>query len=655
MVATLIATATPTAVSLFAPSLPSPFAAEPSATAEASMLFSALSANCPPAVMCTAPMFAVASLEATLSASAAATPTEPESSPLLSVFAFWPEVFVEPDFDCARAVVLLCWSSELLLPLPSSCALSVPAALAIACALEDPSALAVKLTAPPAVMSLAVLALALSSTNESAMAAPIAVPPAPLPSALVSLAPWCFALTSTLPLTFNASPVLIDASVALSATVIAIAPPTPVPPFERPPATTVVFTTCEPSASSLRSEPPVSLPCTSARVSFSTAMLRPTDTPTPVLPASAEAFASTIDSVVFCALSVTAPVPAFSVAPLASDACVSASVTMFSAKEPATPVSPPLPPEVAFAANSCFCAPPFISASMLAPSLVTVAPLATSAWFSMSATLIATATPTAVSLFAPSLPSPLAALPSAIADASIWFSAFSANLPPALIVTTPTLASASLDATFSASAAATPTEPESLPSLSVLALPLSPEDFDLPDLAFARSVVDFCWSSALFLPLPSVPSSWALSVPAAPAIACALEAPSALAVKLTAPPAVMFFAVVASAPSSTNESAIAAPTAVPPALFASALVSLAPWCFALTSTLPLTFSALAFGPIAALVVFSATVMAMAPPIPVPPLDRPPAVTVVLTAWLPSAAIVTSAPPVSVPSISAVLL
>jgi len=42
-------------------------------------LFSALSANCPPAVMCTAPRLASALLEATFSASAAATPTEPES------------------------------------------------------------------------------------------------------------------------------------------------------------------------------------------------------------------------------------------------------------------------------------------------------------------------------------------------------------------------------------------------------------------------------------------------------------------------------------------------------------------------------------------------------------------------------------------------
>src|SRR6187455_2841035 len=253
--------------------------------------------------MCTAPRLALASLEATLSASAAATPTEPELSPLLSVFAFWPEVLVEPDFDCASAVVLLCWSSELLLPLPSlpsSCALSVPA-----------------------------------------------VPPAPLPSAVVALAPWCSALTSTLPLTFNAVPELIEASVLFSATVMAIAPPTPVPPLDRPPATTVVFTTCDPSASTARSPPPFTVPCTSARVSFSTATLIPTDTPTPVFPASAEAFASTIDSVVFCAFSVTVPVPAFSVAPLASDACVSASVTMLSAKEPATPVSPPLPPEVA--------------------------------------------------------------------------------------------------------------------------------------------------------------------------------------------------------------------------------------------------------------------------------------------------------------------
>src|SRR6185436_6156210 len=424
---------------------------------------------------------------------------------------------------------------------------------------------------------------------ESAIAAPTAVPPELLPSAVVALAPWCCAFTSTLPLTFNAVPELIEASVALSATVIAMPPPTPVPPFDKPPAAAVVLTTCEPSASTARSPPPFSVPCTSARVSFSTATLMPTDTPTPVLPASAEAFASTIDSVVFCALRVTVPVPAFSVAPLASDAWGSASVTMLSANDPATPVSPPLPPEVALAANSCFCAPPFISASMLAPSLVMLAPEATSAWFSMSATLIATATPTAVSLALPSLPSPFAALPSAIADASIWFSDFSANLPPALIVTAPTLASASLDATLSASAAATPTEPESSPLLSVFAF--CPEVLVLPDFDCARAVVLLCWSSELLLPLPSLPSSCALSVPAALAIACAFEDPSALAVKLPAPPAVMSRAVVAFAASSTNESAIAAPTAVPPELLPSAVVALAPWCCAFTSTLPVTSSA----------------------------------------------------------------
>ena len=67
---------------------------------------------------------------------------------------------------------------------------------------------------------------------------------------------------------------------------------------------------------------------------------------------------------------------------------------------------------------------------------------------------------------------------------------------------------------------------------------------------FAASAVVFaCWSSALLLPLPL--SSWALSVPAAPAMACAFEAPSALAVKLTAPSAVMFLCVVAVALSST--------------------------------------------------------------------------------------------------------
>ena len=60
--------------------------------------------------------------------------------------------------------------------------------------------------------------------------------------------------------------------------------------------------------------------------------------------------------------------------------------------------------------------------------------------------------------------------------------------------------------------------------------------------------------------------------------ALALDAPSPLAAKLTAPSAVMSRAVVAFALSSTIESAIAAPTAASlPRAVPSALVALEPW------------------------------------------------------------------------------
>ena len=54
----------------------------------------------------------------------------------------------------------------------------------------------------------------------------------------------------------------------------------------------------------------------------------------------------------------------------------------------------------------------------------------------------------------------------------------------------------------------------------------------------------------------------------------------------------------------------------------------------------------------ACVLFSATVIASAPPIPVSPVDLPPPIADVFTTWLPSASSVTFAPPVSVPLMAA---
>ena len=121
----------------------------------------------------------------------------------------------------------------------------------------------------------------------------------------------------------------------------------------------------------------------------------------------------------------------------------------------------------------------------LSPSAVTVVPAPSSARFCMSAMFSAIAMPTAVSSC------PFAAEPSAIAEASMLFSAFRLRAPtpspsPATIATSPlTEASATLEATFSASAAPTPTDPPLPSPSSVEALFLS-AFFVSPDCLLAR-------------------------------------------------------------------------------------------------------------------------------------------------------------------------
>ncbi|MCY1485007.1 hypothetical protein D9M68_186230 [compost metagenome] len=86
-------------------------------------------------------------------------------------------------------------------------------------------------------------------------------------------------------------------------------------------------------------------------------------------------------------------------------------VATLNANEPATPVSPPLAPDVDFAPKLCSALPPtvFIVAEAVRPSAVMCAPAPTEASLRMVATLMATATPTPVPLLVVvALPSPVA-------------------------------------------------------------------------------------------------------------------------------------------------------------------------------------------------------------------------------------------------------
>jgi hypothetical protein len=276
--------------------------------------------------------------------------------------------------------------------------------------------------------------------------------------------PW----RSDRPLMFNAPPLPIVAVVRLSATVIANEPPTPTPPGALPPDSACVLSLVAARGAQRH------VPAAAQRgIVFDQRRQRPlsttlmaNDAPTPTLPPpEASALASTRLSLVLAAVMRHAPAPAATVEP--SRSRLGAVVDTFKANEPATPTSPPLAPEVALAPKRCVASPPtsFIAADRWTPSAVTFAPPATVAWLVMWATLIATATPIAVSI------DPSVALPSANAEASMLFDDSNVSGPPAVIVIPLGIsATASLRDTLIAKAAATPTEPPLPPSPSVLAV-----------------------------------------------------------------------------------------------------------------------------------------------------------------------------------------
>jgi len=262
------------------------------------------------------------------------------------------------------------------------------------------------------------------------------------------------------------------------------------------------------------------------------------DAPTPASPLpAAAALADTVLSVRLTASTVTSPADRVTLAPLLTRAVVLAVATLM-ATEPATPTSPPLAPDRAVApkrwVSGASPATSFMVARSVRPSAVMVLPVPIKASFVMSATLMATATPTAVP------PLLVLALPSALVVASMLLDACSDSVPvPALLSASAvmvrlgaTMACAVDSATFNAMAAATLTSP-----LLLLALVRSvPCSLVRPDLSSARSVcLPTCLLASSLVSLPSPSSSF--SAPAADASASAVLLPSAWAPKAMLPSA----------------------------------------------------------------------------------------------------------------------
>src|SRR5262249_37323186 len=161
-------------------------------------------------------------------------------------------------------------------------------------------------------------------------------------------------------------------------------PPTPVPSFAVLPEVIVDSAVLLPDADRLK--PPMVLAplASSARVVL-LAILTPMGTPTPVLLPVALAFASTSLSVLLVAPRLATLAPESTV-PRPSPWVV--VLDRFSATAPATPVSPPLAPEVALAANWLVVSPLTFVMDAVAetPTPVATAPALTTASLVMVAT-----------------------------------------------------------------------------------------------------------------------------------------------------------------------------------------------------------------------------------------------------------------------------
>ena len=183
----------------------------------------------------------------------------------------------------------------------------------------------------------------------------------------------CSARSSTSPLTLSGVPMPSQACVVTFEMTIAM-PGAMLSPPPLAPVFAIVLSACVVVACSATSSPPVRRPVMEARV-VSSMTATTTDAPTPTLDApltppfeGSALFVATVLDVAVSVTSALGPVPAWSVP--ASDAVVS-MFSMSIATEPATPTEPPPAPLVALAPSSCVEA---MSAAIVAPVAVTIAP-----------------------------------------------------------------------------------------------------------------------------------------------------------------------------------------------------------------------------------------------------------------------------------------
>src|SRR5688572_22593303 len=259
---------------------------------------------------------------------------------------------------------------------------------------------------------------------------------------------------------------------------------------------------------------------------------------------------------------------------------------MTSENEPARPTDPPPAPLVACAERS-FLAAAGISAMTDSPVDDTMP--STRASLVMFASVIATPAPM------PSEP-PVEAWPSAVEDAAAASRARSVRIPPLVIVTPAGTAARELAfASVTATAAATLIGPVEVDAAGVAPLALEPSPVAAVEAPSA------CARSLLTCPVtpPDGAPVWpSPGAPAAEAVADEEVVDGPRASNVTAPPAVMLRAVVASAVWSANVSATAAPIAALPLLVVlpDAVVLAVAVVVALKATVP---PAVSVGPVPA--------------------------------------------------------
>ena len=628
----LIATATPT------PALPPVATAEPSALLLATRLSVARTVTVSAALMARlAPVVARAVLCARLTATAPATAIalEPdwlcESVLAVSALGLAPAVLLSRAPRLAAAESALprwpwAWlSTPLRSPPPSSCL--PPLALALAVAVLDCWALAVTATDPAvAVVLRSSKAVVVSVTTPTATDAPIAaLVPVALPVALVAALPAWLAPTVTEPAALKAPVPDTSALVSKLATVTAATgtTATPLEPLACTPPSAVVSNVFLLAAVTPRLPPLVSAaPLSTQARAVSSTTCTATDAPTPTLwpPLPACGLAVAWSLLADWARTLVAPAPLLaSTAPAPTWASVRSVATLI-ASEPATPMLPPLAPEVAAAEKVCTALALGISAATVMPWAFSVVALPMLARLNTSATLMATAAPTLVP------PLGDTAVPSARLATSVSAVALTVAAPPAVIARPLPMAALVRELPMpmpTAPATLTDDEPLAPPSLSAVlacgvapAAPLLRPPLPAAWLSPALRCAPACWSTPPFC----VPSS--CLPPLALALAVELLACRLLAVTASAPPSVAGRSSSARVVSTIEAKAseMPTPTLLPWAAPSAVVVAVPAWS-ALTVKL-CAFSVCAALRSSASVSVVAMVIAAAGVIAVPPADPP---------------------------------